>query len=96
MAMESQKAITLGFQVHGQCTWEFIAGCSLGECRTGRQLRYKSLLRQNFFNKVETQLLKSNSKYEYYQREYRGEIKQWCCEYSCASALFTSLCLPEV
>lgn len=29
MAMESQKTITLCFQVHGQGTWEFIASCSL-------------------------------------------------------------------
>lgn len=60
MAVESQKAITLGFQVHRQSTWEYIAGHSLGECR---QLHYKSLLRQNYFNEVETQILKSNSKY---------------------------------
>lgn len=30
MAMDSQKAITLGFLVHGQCSWYFIAGSSLG------------------------------------------------------------------
>lgn len=48
-----QKAITLGFWFHRQCTWEFTAGSSLGECR---QLHCKLLLRQNYFNKVATQL----------------------------------------
>lgn len=51
---------------------------------------------ENCFNEAEIQCLKSQNIYKYHQIEYRGKIKQQCCEYSCASALFPSSRLPEM
>lgn len=51
--MESRKALTLDFQFHRKCSWEFIYGIRLGK---SCELYFKSLLRWNYFNKVATEL----------------------------------------
>lgn len=96
IAVEVKKPITLGFLVHRQYIWYFTAGSSLGECGAVDSYTTSQVTAGNYFKEAEMQCFKSHSLYKHRQRKYKGKIKHWCCEHSCASALFSGLCLPEV